>query len=108
MAQATEALNFDQALDVERHFFAEIAFNAAFLLDDLADLVQLILIQRRELDERVNARLGQDRQRTGVPDALDIGKGDASLLISRQVDAGNTSHKATFRWGLHERIVKRG
>ena len=101
MADTAETLDFHQTLDVQRDLLAEIALDAAFLLDHLADLVQLILIQGRELDEGVDAGLGQNGQRAGIADAVDVREGDTSLLVSGQIDASNTGHGVTFRWGSH-------
>jgi hypothetical protein len=41
--------DFDQALDVHRNVFAQIAFNIAFLLDDLTDAVDLVFVQVADL-----------------------------------------------------------
>src|SRR6185369_14881749 len=52
VAEATVGLDFDEALDVERHVLAEVAFDLAFLLDDVTDAVQLILVERCDLGKR--------------------------------------------------------
>ena len=84
---------------LRRDFLAEIAFDAAFLLDDLTDLVELILVEGGHLDERVDAGLLKNLEGAGIADAVDVGKGDANLLVSWQVDAGDTGHGVPFGWG---------
>ena len=46
---------------------AEVALDAAFGFDDLANLVELILIEGSHLDERVDAGLLQDARGRGDP-----------------------------------------
>ena len=60
VAAATIALNVDQALDVHRDVFARVAFDVAFLLDHLADAVDLVLAQILDLLERIDLRRRQN------------------------------------------------
>ena len=49
MTIAAIRADFDQALDVHRNVFAQIAFDIAFLLNDLADAVDLVFVQVADL-----------------------------------------------------------
>ena len=43
-----------------RDVFAEVAFDVAFLLDDLTDAVHLVFVEILELREGIDVRLRQD------------------------------------------------
>ncbi len=54
MAEPTIGLNVDQALDVHRDVFAEVAFDIAFVLNRLTDAVYLVFAEILDLLERVH------------------------------------------------------
>jgi len=90
------------ALDVQADFLAEVAFDLAFLLDDLTDFVELVLFEGAHLGERVNSGLVKNLEGAGIADAVNVCKGDANLFVSWQVDAGDTGHWCAFRLGPPE------
>ena len=56
VAQSTVGAHFDQALDVQRDFLAEIAFHFAFFFENLADAVHFVFRKLRNLALGVDAR----------------------------------------------------
>src|SRR5581483_2119359 len=71
VANPAVRLNFDQTADVHLNLLAEIAFDAAFLLDHLADVIDLVLRQVANLFRRIDVRLRRDFSRALLPDAVD-------------------------------------
>src|ERR1035437_2538260 len=96
VTRAAIALNVDQALDVHLHVLAQVAFNVPFVLDHLADAVDLFLAQVLDLLEGIHIRLLQNLERAGIPDAKDVCERDACLLCAGQIDASNTCHSDSF------------
>src|SRR5882757_5359348 len=76
MAVATVALDIDQALDVHRDFFARVTFDVAFLLDHLADAIDLVLAQVLNFLERIDLRAGQNACRARISDPIDVSERD--------------------------------
>jgi len=96
MPQTTVRLDLDQALDVERNLLAKISFNAAFCFNHLTNLVELILIEGSHLDIRIDPRLLKNLESARVANAVNVREGDPNLLVSWQIDAGNTCHGVPF------------
>jgi hypothetical protein len=69
-----------------------------FVLDHLADAVDLVLAQILDLLEGVYIRLRQNLERAGIPNAKDVCERDACLLVARQIDASNTCHSQFLLW----------
>src|SRR5450756_42807 len=69
-----------------------VAFYIAFLLDDLADAVDLILVEIADLLVALHARRGENALRTGIPDAEDVGQRDDHMLVARKIHACDTCH----------------
>src|SRR5581483_91933 len=67
--QAAVAADLHQPLDVHRHLLAEVALDAALLLDHPADLPHVVLGQVLDADVRADAGLPQDLVRSHPPDA---------------------------------------
>src|SRR5580704_12202687 len=86
------ALDVDEALDVHGNVFAKIALDVAFVLDHLADAVDLFLAQILDFLEGVNVRLPQNFQGARLSDPEDVSKRDPCLLVAGQIDASNTCH----------------
>ena len=88
MAQTTVGLDLDQALDVERNVLAEVAFDLAFLLDHVTNAVELVLVERANLQHGIDIGFVKDLRRARVADAKDVREADAYLLVIRYVDSG--------------------
>ena len=94
--QSAIRLNIDQPLDVHRDFFAQVAFDLAFFLDDLTDTVDLVFAQILDLLERINLRGGQNPQRARIANPEYVSEPDACLFVARQIDSSNTRHVSSF------------
>src|SRR6266446_9575381 len=70
------AADFHQPLDVHGDLLAEIAFDAALLLDDAADLPNVVLGEILDTDVGTHPGLFQDGVRAHAPDAIDVGETD--------------------------------
>src|SRR6202035_2674061 len=105
VTDAAVRLNVDQPLDVHRDVFAKIAFDVAFLLDDLTDAVNLVFAEILDLLEWVDIRSSQNLQRTRVADPEYVSKPDPRLLVAGQIDASNTCHAKSLNCSrkLHRR-----
>jgi hypothetical protein len=96
VAAAAVALNIDEALDVHLDVLAEIALDFTFVLNHLADPVDLFFAEILDLLEGVNACLLQNPERARITDAKDVRKRDPGLLVAGQIDASNTCHSNSF------------
>ena len=92
MAQAAITLDVDEALDVHRDVLAQVAFDVPFVLDYLADAVDLFFAQILDLLEGVNVCLLQNFAGARLADAEDVSECDPCLLVAGQIDASNTCH----------------
>src|ERR1700678_4528114 len=92
VAETTIRLNIDEALDVHGDVFAQISFNLAFVLNHLADAVNLVFAQVLDLLERIHTGRRQDASRARVTDSENIGQRDPRLFMTGQIDASNTCH----------------
>ena len=81
MPVAAIALDIDEPLDVHRDVLAQVAFDIALVLNDLADAVYLVLVQVLDLLERIDVRLVQNLERTRVADPEDIRERDPACLL---------------------------
>ena len=92
MAAAAIAADLHQPLDVHRDLLAEVALDAALLLDHPADLPDVVLRQILHADVRADAGILEDVVRTDAPDAVDVGEPDLDALGARKIDACDTCH----------------
>jgi hypothetical protein len=90
MTRSAIALDVNQTLDVHLSVLAQIALDVSFVLDHLADAVDLVLAQILYFLEGVNIRLRQDGERARISDAKDVCERDSCLLVAGQIDASNT------------------
>src|SRR6266568_2842256 len=93
-------LNFDQTADVHLYLLAEIAFHAAFLLDDLAKMIHFIFRQVTNLFSGIDARLRRDFPRALLPDPVDRGQSDPEALLHWKIYTCNTCHIILLRTSL--------
>src|SRR6185312_7330362 len=75
--------DFDQSLDVHGGVFAQVAFHLAFSLNDMADAVDLILVQVLHLFGSVHLGLLHDALRAGVANAVNVSQRNRGVLVAR-------------------------
>ena len=66
---------------MHRGVFAQIAFDVAFVLNDLTDAVDLVLAQILDLAEGVDIGLLQNLQGAGLTDPENVSERDPDLLL---------------------------
>src|SRR5262249_3334314 len=101
MPQAAIAVDVDQALDVHRHFTAEIGLDDHFLLDDVPPPWYLFVRELIHARIRVDARTRENIPGRRRPDAIDIRERDFHSLLARDIHTGDTCHALpllTYRW----------
>src|SRR5262249_12257023 len=105
MANSAIRLNFNQAADVHLNLLAEIAFDAAFLLDGLPDVIDFILRQVANLFRVIHAGFGGELFRTLLPDAIDRRQPNPEALLDGKINTCDTCHAtlpipgAACAWG---------
>ena len=92
VAPATVAANLHQPLDVQRDLFPKVPLDAPFLLDDAADLPDILFRQVLHTQIRADAGGRQNVVRSLPADAVDVGEPDLDPLGSRQVNASYARH----------------
>jgi hypothetical protein len=92
MANAPVGLNFDQAPDIHLNLLAEIAFDAAFLLDDLADVIDFIFRQVANLFGVIDVGLFRDFDGAVLTDAINGGQPNPKALLRRKINTCNACH----------------
>src|SRR5947209_11967032 len=94
MAESPIRTDLDEALDVHRNILTQIAFNAAFSFDHLADAIYFIFAEILHLFHGVHFRRIQYARSARVADSIDVRERDIGALVARKVDACNTCHVA--------------
>jgi hypothetical protein len=83
VAQATVALDFDQAADIHLDLLAEIALDAALGFNGLAEAVDFFLGQVLDLFCFFHVGLGAQGSGAGLADAIDRGQADPDAFLRR-------------------------
>src|SRR5579871_6711348 len=96
MTNAAISLDFNQAANVHLDLFAEIAFDAAFLLDLIAEAVDFVFGEVANLFGGVDVGLFGELTRALLSDAVDRGKPDPQSLLHRKIYTSNTCHTFSF------------
>src|SRR6185369_4423516 len=91
MTEASVAAQVHQALDVDRHLAAQIAFDRD-ATDFLADLFQIGVGQVLDLSVKGHPGRFADLLRGRTADAVDRGQADLGVLVGRNVDTSNACH----------------
>src|SRR6185295_15145262 len=91
MANAAIATEVHEALDVHRHFAAQVAFDRK-LRDDLAQPGDLGFRQVLDLRARIDLRGLASHERTASANAEDVRQRDAHVLVRGDIDARYTCH----------------
>ena len=87
MPPAAIAADLDQPLDVHRDLLAEIALDAALLLEHARDLADIVLGEILDPHVGVDPGGGENHVRAMPADAEDVGEPDLDALGARQIDA---------------------
>src|SRR5687768_3204437 len=96
MTQAPIRSRIDQTLDVHRECFSKIALDLIFLIDNLADLDDLVLTEIFDPDGAINPGLIQNVSGGRPADAEYIGQADVRPFFSRQIHSRNTCHISSY------------
>jgi len=94
MAQPAIAAEVHQPLDVHRDFTPQVALDAVFAVDQLADPQHLVVRQLVHPALIGDGQPAADFGGLGRPDAIDVAQADGDALIGWNVHAGNTCHAA--------------
>jgi hypothetical protein len=92
VTEAAVATEVHQALDVHLHFASQIALDLVFGLEELSDLLDVVLGQLLGLLGRRNPGALTDGEREGLTHAVEVRERISDMLVTRKVDACNTSH----------------
>jgi hypothetical protein len=90
MTNTPVAANVHKSLDVHRDFGSQRAFDAIVLLDRLTKPVGIGVVQVTHSLVGADSSGLQNLARGRAADAEDVGQTDLELLLTRQIDAGNT------------------
>src|SRR3954464_8566002 len=91
VAHAAVAAEVHQALDVDRHLAAQVAFDRD-AADLFADLFQIGVGQVLDLAVERHTGVDADLLRRRAADAVDRGQADLGVLVGRNVDTSNACH----------------
>src|SRR6266576_3247551 len=85
-----------QALDVERDLAAQLAFDLGFLVEDVAEAADLLVVEVLDEPVGLDVRDRQDATRRMRADSEDVGEGDLDALLPGNVNAGNSCHLPSY------------
>jgi hypothetical protein len=86
MPQAAIRSDIHQSLDVHRHFAPEIALDAVFLVNDLAQAIDFIVSQVADACIRVDPGSLQQVLAGVKPNPVNVGQPDYYALLAREVN----------------------
>src|SRR6266704_3521399 len=86
------AADVDQPLDVHLDVLAQVSFDLALFLDDVADPAHLVLRQVLDLDALAHPRLAEDAIAARPADPEAVGQRDLDPLVLRQVHTVDACH----------------
>src|SRR4051812_42408891 len=92
MTNATIRPDIHQALDVHGDFGAERAFSLEVAIDHLTQLIHVGVREIANAQVHVDTGLLENLAGTATANAVDVGQTDLNLLLTREIDARNTSH----------------
>ena len=81
-----------EALDVHLNFAPEVTFDPVVSLDDVAEGLDLRVVELVDLLARIDLGLATDLPSQGLANAEDVGKRVSDLLTAGEIDACNTGH----------------
>jgi hypothetical protein len=92
MPEAAIGTHFDVTPNIERNLFAEIAFDRAFIFEDLADVIDFLFRHIANFFLRIDPGAMQKTFRPGAADPVNVSESDFRPFFRWQVDARNTCH----------------
>src|SRR5271156_5526126 len=92
MANAAIGLDFDQAANVHLDLFAEIAFDAAFFFNFLAEAVGFVFRQVADLLFKIHVGFFRETLRARAADTIDGGEAHPEALLRRKIDTCDACH----------------
>src|SRR5262249_6760589 len=92
MTNAAVGLNFNQSANVHLNLLAEIAFDAAFLLDGVTKLVHFVFGELADLFGMVTPRLFGEPLRAHLANAVDRREANPQPLLHRKINTCDTCH----------------
>src|SRR6266550_2571711 len=96
VAQPAIGPDLHQALDVERDLAAQLAFDLGFLVEDVAEAADLLVVEVLDAQVGIDVRDRQHATRRMRADSEDIGEGDLDALLPGNVNAGNSCHLPSY------------
>ena len=96
MTHSPVGAHLDVTLNIHRDLLAEVAFDRAFLFEDVTDRVDFFFRQIRNLLVGIDICAVQQALRAGAADSVDISKADFRPLLRWEIDARNTCHISSF------------
>jgi hypothetical protein len=97
VAEAAIAADFHEALDVEVYLAAQVTLDGILAVDELPESAHLLFRELSDASSRIDVSAADDLLTPRVTDAVDVGQGDHDRLVSRYVDARDSSHPIPFR-----------
>ena len=92
MTLAAVAADLGQALDVERHAAAQVAFHDEVVVDALTDLCFFLIGEVFHAGVRIDAGHVKNLFCAGSADTINVGQANFNSLVLGQVNAGDTCH----------------
>ncbi|EJX04439.1 hypothetical protein EVA_07453 [gut metagenome] len=86
----TIATDIHQTLDVQLNLRTKVTFNLEFSTNDLTDLSCLVVSPILHFDISVNASLIQDFSRATTTYTINVGQGDLTTFVLREVNTNNS------------------
>src|SRR6266576_1549463 len=96
VAQPTVGPDLHQALDVERDFAAQLAFDLGFFVEDVAEATDLLVVEVLDAHVGIDVRDRQDAPRRVRADPKDVGERNLDALLAGNVNAGNSCHLPSY------------
>src|SRR5215210_4333642 len=96
MTHTTIRTNFNQALDAQLNFAAQITLDFISFADKLADCSNISLREVLDPDVRIDLRVRQDFLRASGPDTIQIGQANFNPFITGQIYTFNSRHSSTI------------
>ena len=98
MAESAVAGDVEQTLDAHLYLGTQLTFNLEFVVDDVTDGGELIIVPFMHFLVHVDRGLIQDVAGGRVADPIDVGQTNLSPLILGKINTGNTGHICFLRF----------
>src|SRR4051812_43860114 len=95
VAEAAVAADLHEALHVLRALAAEVTLDGQVLVDEVAELADLVLGEVADVGVRAHAGGEEGALGLRIADAVDVGQADLDALVQGNVDACDAGHSLT-------------